>query len=109
MAIKNDSSHSFGGVTLTISALSYFAEDLEVTDPSETIEIPGTNDEIVGQISIDRVPTLTATIQLAGQAVPAKYTEFTYDGLTWYISELGKPRAVGEIVKVSISARKKLT
>ncbi len=109
MASKNDSVHSFGGVTLTINSLQYFAEDLDPTDPSETIEIPGPNDEIVGQITIDRVPTLTTTIQLAGQAVPAKYTEFNYDGLTYYISEIGKPRSVGEIVKVSITARKKLS
>jgi hypothetical protein len=107
--IYNDSNgHEFGGVPVTVGALTYFANDISTTDASKRIEIQGEDDEVEGQIFTDEVPTLTANFQLMGQALPAKYGTFTYLEDTWIISSRGKTRGIGAIAMCPIVAHKRL-
>ena len=114
-AFKNDGTIPYGSRVLSIAAVSYVADNIEVQRPSKTIERTNEIDEPSGQVSYAGFVTGTATLQLAttSTAQPAAGAEFsaTFDsGIgseTFYVTDVGRSESKESEKKVNISFRKK--
>lgn len=101
--------HEFGSVEITIGANTYFTiGGINFDDPSNTIDIQGEEDEYTGWIATDGIVTGSATLDLAGQDVPAKYATFTWESVTWVIISVGKQLSVGALAQCPITFRKRI-
>lgn len=107
-----DGTQAFGipDSPLTINAVTYIAEDIQVNASSTVPEIKDPNGVPTGQVFIPQVMTLTAKLQLAtgATAVPARNLSFSLQGATWVLSDVGAAYTQGGYTYVNISARQKI-
>ena len=67
-----DGTQAFGipDSPVTVNAITYIAEDIQLSQPSTVVEIKDPNGVSTGQVIIPEVNTGTATLQLAGTLTP---------------------------------------
>lgn len=105
----NDGSVYYGSVVLTINAVTYVADDFEITYPTKIIERTNEFDEPEAQVAVPGFVTGSATLQLetSSTAVPTVGQTFTHNAVDYFISEVGAPQSKADYCKVRISFRKK--
>lgn len=115
MPLINDGTVQQGSRVLSIDSVSYIAENIEVTRPTQIVERRSELGAPNGQAQIDDFVTGTATLQLATGAtvIPENGDTFATTFVTaigsetFFLSEVGQPETQGEAKKVNISFRKK--
>jgi hypothetical protein len=124
MAIVNDlaESSTFGVPTVEISAWNddnpatygsavvFVAEDLEITQASETYTQKDGNGETTGNVIVAQQKELSCTVQLHDHTVPAvgdKLEVTDETGTDYIVTEVGRPHSQDSEKKLSISAIEK--
>jgi hypothetical protein len=110
----NDGTLAFGSRVLSItppvsgSAVSYIADDINVTDPSKVVRAYGEKSAPRGAVGQRDFITGSATLQLAtsSTAMPKKGGTFTEnffgDDVTFWITEVGRAENAGDLTKVPV-------
>lgn len=109
MALNNDleGSASYGVPTVTIGDDSFVAEDFEFSTSSSVYEQMDANGAIAGAVVADGSTTGSCTLQMRDGTLPTIGTEFSFNSLTWIITEVGQQYANDSEIKLSVSFRKK--
>jgi len=115
MSLINDGTVQYGSRVLTVNAVAYIAEQLEVRRPTVIIERRSELNAPNGQVQTDDFVTGTATLQLASGAtiIPVNGDTFTATFITsvgaetFFLSEVSQPESQGDSRKVSVTFRKK--
>lgn len=111
-ASYNDGTVQYGSRVVTINAVAYVADNIEITRPTNIIERTQEAGEPSGWVAVPGFPTGTATLQLASGAtvIPTLGLTFSTDfgagAETWAIVEVGQPEAKDAEKKVNITFRK---
>lgn len=113
-AFKNDGTVQYGSRVLTINAVAYVADNINVNRPGKTIERTNELDEPSGQVSYSGFVTGSATIQLAtsATAIPVQGLTFSTTFVTsigsetFYIESVDQPEEKAGEKKVNINFRK---
>lgn len=108
-AAYNDGALPYGSRILTINAITYIAENVEITRPTQNIQRRDELNEPSGAVYVDDFATGNATLQLAAAttAVPTIGQTFTATfgsgSETFVLTEVGQPESQGEAKKVSVN------
>lgn len=107
-----DGTQAFGipDSPVTIGATTYILEDFNVTSGSSIVEIRGPNGVPTGRVYVPEVITATATLQKASSAtpIPARGSQLTFLGQTWYLVEVGDAYQQGQYQKVPVTLANKI-
>lgn len=101
--------HGTTDVTIPTAGVTYIVDQIDITDPSDKLENRNGNNEPDGFVLSPGFVTGTMTIQLAtaATAIPSAGDEFTYTfqgGSTpFVVSEVGEPKSIGQLRKVTLS------
>jgi hypothetical protein len=102
--------HGTTDVVIPTGGVTYIVDQIDITDPSDKLENRNGNNEPDGFVLSPGFVTGTMTIQLptAATAVPSAGDEFVYDfqgnaSTPFVVSEVGEPRSIGQLRKVSLS------
>lgn len=90
---------------VTINAVTYIAEDIQVTNPTRIVDIADGTGIPTGQTLIPGKPTGTMKLQLATAStpVPPKGTIFTLFGGSWYVTDVGTAFTQGGYTYYNVS------
>jgi hypothetical protein len=110
-AFTNDGSIPYGSKVLTIGAVAYIADDINVSRPSKKISRTNQIDEPAGSVNYDDFATFTATLQLATTSTvpPAKGATctVTFDATTgsetWFVFDRTEPFQKDQETKVQVT------
>lgn len=95
---------------VTINAVVYIAEDIQVTNPTTIVDIKDANGVPTGQVLIPGKPTGTMKVQLAtvNTPVPPKGTIFSLFGSSWYVADVGSSYTQGGYIYYNVSFVQKI-
>jgi len=113
LSIFSDGTQAFGipDSPVSINSVTYIAEDINITRPSNRPEIKDANGIPIGQVIIPQVETGTAKLQLATAATAIPTIGLTMTLATakiYYLTEVGRAYTQGNYVYVNISFAEKL-
>jgi hypothetical protein len=117
-ATWNDGSIPYGaGAVITINAVGYIPESVEIQRTTQAIERRNADNEPSGSVGVADFVKGTATLQCASTstAIPLIGLTFSYtddSGVgaeTMIVEQVSKPRTQGDATKFNISFRKKYT
>lgn len=107
-----DGTQAFGipDSPVTIDAVTYILEDVNITAGSSVAEIRLPNGVPSGRVYIPEVIEGTGTLQKASSstAIPARGTQFTWRGQQFYLTEVGDQYQQGQYQKIPISFANKI-
>lgn len=108
MAATQDGTQRFAipNSPITINSVTYIAEDINVEEPSEIVDIEDDEGVPTGQVIIAKKKRLTCTLQMAASntAVPAVGQTFSFEGSNYYVESAGKNEAQKQYAKIPLSA-----
>lgn len=115
-AAINDGSIPYGSQVLTINAVTYVAESITLSEPTNVIERMNELGEPSGQVLVNQFNTGSATLQLASTSTahPANGMTFTADlqkagsNQTYIVSEVSPQLGQQAAKTVNISFRQKI-
>lgn len=92
---------------VTINSVAFIAEDINISKPSQVVEIADPDGIPTGQVIIPKVITGTCKLQLADDSVspPSIGQTFDLQGATWYVSEVGQVYTQAAYAFVNVSFR----
>jgi hypothetical protein len=113
LSIFSDGTQVFGipDSPVTINSITYIAEDINITRPSNRPEIKDASGLPIGQVIIPQIETGTAKLQLASgsTAIPTiGLTMILATAKTYYLTEVGRAYTQGNYAYVNISFAEKL-
>lgn len=104
-----DGSQVFGipDSPVSINSVTYIAEDIQISKPSQVVEIKDENGIPTGQVIIPQVITGSCKLQLADDStgIPSIGQTFDLQGATFYVSEVGQTFTQGAYAFVNVSFR----
>lgn len=111
-AFYNDSAHitSYGTAYLPISGSAvtglFLAENISINQPSSKIELRNQINEPGGRIVAADFEAGSATLQVSG-VFPSLGSLFGFQGTVFYLDEIGKQFAQGDVYKAAVNFAKK--
>jgi hypothetical protein len=104
-----DGTQAFGipDSPVTVSAVDYIAEDIQINANSSVVEIKDPNGVPTGQVFIPGVTTGSAKLQLAtlSTAIPPRQGTFSLQGATWILENVGTSYTQGNYTYVNVTFR----
>jgi|DEB0MinimDraft_6_1074348.scaffolds.fasta_scaffold00147_11 hypothetical protein len=112
MALNHDDTGSLGvGIgAITITGDSYLVEEFTPDEPSNTVPILDQDGNATGSFGTSGLKTATATLQKPSteSTTLAKGAETSsYEGETWIVTSVNKPKKLAEQHKYSVTLVKK--
>jgi hypothetical protein len=92
---------------VSINSVAFIAEDIQISKPSQVVEIKDPNGIATGQVIIPQNLTGSCKLQLADDSVSPPEIGQTFDlqGATWYVTEVGQSYTQAAYAFVNVSFR----